>query len=105
MKKISWRINYLLCIVRLTSNIIETNNVTHIKACTQEKQEISFDVKTCEFRFVFWSWVLTIDDEFHFSTPKMKLPTHSWKINSPNITKPRTHFTHNWIPKQITTKY
>jgi len=47
MKNLSWRINYLLCIVRLTSNIIETNNVTHIKACTPKKQETSFDVKIC----------------------------------------------------------
>jgi hypothetical protein len=67
----------MLCIVRLTSNIIETNNVTHIKACTTEKQETSFDVKICEFWFVFWAWVLTIDYKFHFLTPKMKLSTHS----------------------------
>lgn len=77
MKNLSSKINYLLCIIRLTSNIIETNNVTHIKACTPKKQDTSFDVKICEIRFVFWAWVLTIDDEFHFLAPKMKLQTHS----------------------------
>ncbi len=76
-----------MCIVRLISNIIETNNVTHIKTCTQEKQETSFDVKDCEFRFEFWAWVLyTIDDKFHFLTQKDetlntflkdKLPEHN----------------------------
>jgi len=67
-----------------------------MKACTLEKQETPFDVKICEFRFVFWAWVLTIDDKFHFSNTKDEtLNTFlKEKLLEHNKT-PRTHFTHN----------